>query len=375
MTRVLHVFDEHSDWEQRVAVRQLLDRLRPESHDAVLATVAGQWCMKDWFGDRVVHHAPARMGLAFLAAPSLRRLIDAHQIDVVHAWGESAAEAAVAARLNRCPLVVTRFDPRISDRKAKLLRTIAQGPRSAVCCSSETVQRRLVERGVPIDRCVLVRPGVDFAAINAAKNSPSIRADLGIDSDKPLLVASCPMDHSSGHEFSIWAAQLTQYIDGGYCMVVRGDSAEYDRVKRLSMAMPFHSAVEWVGTGCRYEQLLSIGAVHVVTPYDDVSSTSIAWSMAAGVPVIGSAVYSVAELIAHRHNGVLIKPREGPTMSVAILRAIMRIEALAKETETARAQAYEVFGVRRFVDQQLRVYENLIAGLSATDGVRDSATL
>jgi hypothetical protein len=47
--------------------------------------------------------------------------------------------------------------------------------------------------------------------------------------------------------------------------------------------------------------------------------------------------------------------------------------ALAKVRETARAQAFEVFSVRRYADQCARLYDNLLAGRAVSDGIADAA--
>src|SRR5437660_787554 len=57
-----------------------------------------------------------------------------------------------------------------------------------VVCPTDTVRRRLVERGVPIDRCHLLRPGVSFAKAKRRRNE-TLRAELGISPGDRITLA------------------------------------------------------------------------------------------------------------------------------------------------------------------------------------------
>ena len=132
-------------------------------------------------------------------------------------------------------------------------------------------------------------------------------------------------------------------------------------------------SLRWADTHVRYEELISVADSLVITPYEDASTTPIAWAMAASVPVIGTAVYAVAELIGHKHNGYLVLPERTQVMSTRIAAALNHAEGMTKEREVARGQAYEVFSVRRFADQHIQLYENLAAGRAPGHEIADTA--
>ena len=369
MTRILHLFDRSADWEQRVAVTQFLERISDEQHPQWLASLCQRVPSSDWFEAKPVARIPSRLGVAFTASPSLQRLLEARRIDVVHAWGTQAAVAVAAARPDGCGLVVGRFDPHVSASEARMCRTIGGNKRFAFSCSSERVRRRLIENGVPTDRCVVVRPGVDFARIRTAKKNKSLRSSLGLTPEHRVLIASHPASRRGGHDRILWGGQLCRYLDPSCRSIFYGESAECVRLKRLSKRMLTPTATIWPGNTHRYEDLLAIADALVITANGDVPTTSIAWAMAASVPVLGSAVYSVAELIAHKHNGLLIKPDRGPATSVGIASMVTQLDTLSREKEVARGQAYEVFSARRFADQHLTLYD------MPSENIHDSAVV
>ena len=89
--------------------------------------------------------------------------------------------------------------------------------------------------------------------------------------------------------------------------------------------------------------------------------------------VIGSAVHAVAELIANKLNGLLFKIEKGETMAIPVARLLQNRDAQRKVKVTARGQAYEVFGLRRFAEQHDRLYGNLLAGKPPGEGILDPA--
>ena len=121
-----------------------------------------------------------------------------------------------------------------------------------------------------------------------------------------------------------------------------------------------------------FEELVSVCDALVVAPRGDISTTSISWAMAAETAVIGSAVQAVTELIASKVNGLLFKQVQGKSMATSIARLLEDRESQAKAKEVARGQAYELFSVRRCIEQHARLYENVLSAAAPGEGIVDS---
>lgn len=371
--RILHLFDSHTSWEQRVAAQQLLHRLPSKQHTQFLAIIDAQEPHSNPFNGAPVIHIPRRVSLNLFTAPAVRRLIADHSIDLIHAWSTRVARTAAAARSQNCALILWRSDPHIAQAEARLLRTLGASGPFAVSCNSGTVRRRLIEKGVPADQCVVVRPGVDFGSINEARKDTSLRARLGLTPEDHIVLLSEPVCRRGGHERAVFAGHLRQNLSINHRMLFYGDNSETRRLKRLSHPMPMSEGIVWSGDELPYEQIIAISDALLVPAFDDVPTTSIAWAMAARVPIVATAVYSIAELIAHKHNGLLIKPEPGPPMAVRIAKALNQTDSMQEQIERAQGQAYEVFSIRRFADQHLQLYKNLTTGAAPNEAITDSA--
>ncbi len=370
MTNLGHVFDASTGWEQRIGAAQLVDRLPGDRFANSLASIhpAARHALGRL--NQPIDALPGFGGIAALSAPALTSFVERRRIDLIHAWG---VQAGVAARmLPRTPLVVQIFDPLVAAQEVKRLRALARPEGFAVVCSSETVRRRLIEGGLAAGLAVVIRPGVDFSLINRFRRD-TLRERLRLRREDLVVIVPEPAARSGGQWEACLAASLHHHFSGGVRIIVPGVSREQQRIARFISSLPLARALMMPGDRYPFEQLLAVSDVLLVTPRSDISTTSIAWAMASGVAVIGTAGYAIAELIAHRVNGLLFKQVRGRSMTVSILKVLRDRAAQQKVKEAARGQAYEVFGLRRYVEQSARLYENVLNRAAPGDGIVDSA--
>lgn len=372
MPRICHLLDRSASWEQRVGVGTLLERSDSGSYPQFVALLdpASRRMLQP---KGTLPHTLHPLGpVDALAAPAISRLVEGERAGVIHAWGLHAATAARAATDK--PLVVELSDPAVVHDHIKRIRTLSESAKTAWVCSSGIVRRRLIEGGVAADRCVVIRPGVDFATVNRIRRG-SLREELGVPGDQTLVVVPEPVlrEHGAFEAFS--AAALCNHLSGKVRVIVPGRSREAQRIARYARTIPSRPTILATLDRYPFEELLCISDVLVFAALGDVSTTAIAWAMAANVAVIGSAVPAIAELISHKVNGQLYNPKAECGVIPSIAKLLEDTLTQARLKEPARGQAYEVFGLRRFVDQHRKVYENLLCDAVPDEGIADSARI
>ena len=370
MSTVCHVFDETADWQQRVGVGQLLDRLPSDRFSMTLASIDAPATRELNGLPCPIEIVPRIAGVNLFAAPLLGRLFDRNRTEVIHAWGPSAAAAGRSASLR--PMVVELFDPNVAIRGAKMLRTIARPKGFAVVCSTQWIRRRLIENGVPAECCVVIRPGIDFGAIQKIRKL-SLRSDLGIAEDDYVVLLPEHGLRGSSSLAAFWAGSLLNHLEGHYKVIVSGTTQEVERIVRFASTLPTPPTLIATGEDVPFENLIAIADALLVSETGDVSTTAIAWAMGAGAAVIAAASYAVTELIVTSVNGLLYKHPEGKSPATRIVPLLRDRQSQGKVKEAARGQAYEVFSLRRYVEQHIQVYENVLAGVAPAQGIIDSA--
>ncbi len=371
--RVLHVFDSSAGWEQGVASGQLLERLDRSNFEQTVAVLDERAVGALRGGiDRAVLRR-RRLRSPMLAGPALRGAILRGRIDLVHAWGVDAAAAARAALPVDRPLVISIFDPGIDERSVRVLRTLATYGGFAVICAADRVRRRLVEQGVPMGRCTVIRPGVDFAALREVDKDRLCR-ELGLSANGPTIVTPDPPSRAAGHMAVLWSALVRRQLDANVRIIIPGLSDELSKLRKLAAASPSSDAVVFTEHRYPFEQLLAVADFLAIAGNGEISMTPVIWAMAASTLVIAPATYAVTEILSHDVNAVLYKP---PT---SLRRAGVKICALydpadnfPRLREAARGQAFEVCRLGRCVDQHRRLYENLLNGTTPGEGIVDPA--
>jgi len=373
MTRILHLFDSSAGWEQRVAVAQLLNRLATPDYSQSIATIDRAVLERLQFNGTPIELTRRRLGLPGLAAPAIRACCARNQTDVVHAWGVDAAAGARAALPADKPLAVTIHDPGLDERGVRILRTITQDARVAIVCSAQRVQQRLVEQGVPLEACVLLRPAVDFATFKAVDRE-AMRAELNVPPGA-LVVLTPEADHARFGQFAaVWSIMMRWYLDANVRVIVPGQSAEHERLRRLVAESESPEVGVFCGHRHRFEELCCLADYLVLGSASDVSTTAIGWAMSASVPVIAAAGYAASELLTDGVNGILFKAPDSPTRTGAAICALYdRTADLPKIKGAARGQAYEILGLSRAVQQHERLYDNLLGGAVPRTDIYDPA--
>lgn len=370
MIRTGHLLDQSAGWEQRIAIGQLLDRLPRERYHSIIATIAPAAAELLHTLGQPIHTLSPVPGFAALGGALVSRYAYRQELDLICAWGIRAAAAAIA--VDSAAIIVHVFDPIAAAEGVKLLRTIARPNRFAVSCANEIVRRRLIEGGLEARLLVTIRPGVDLNLINRHRRG-TWRGTLGFAQDDFLVTVPGPLTRHGGQYEACRALANLHQIIPKLRLVIPGDSPEARRTARLASTMPRADVCVIPESQFPFEQIIANANALLITPCGDISTTSIAWAMGAGAVVIGTAVHAVAEMISHKVNGMLFKHAPGRSMIADLARCLRDQETHGKAIDAARGQAYEVFGVRRYIEQNMRLAENLLAGRSPSDGIADSS--
>ncbi len=370
MPNICHILDDSLGWEQRVAISQLNDRTTEDrvgqAYLAVGRYAANQ--LRQFLPDHQA--AVQRTQAGILAGPAIRRSDRLKRADLVHAWGLESARASRVA--SDKPVVVELFDPNLTTRQIKLLRTLAEDARLAIVCSAETVRRRLVRGGMSPAMCVVIRPGVDFRLLNHGQRL-AIREKLHIGKNDLIAIASEPATRRGGHFDALVAVHLANHALPELRIMMPGSSRETVRLARWAKLLPSPNTLIAPGSTYRFEELMAAADVFIASPKGEASTTAISWAMAAGAMIVAKANYSTCELIANKVNGLLFKVGSDERASVAIGNLLVQYGSHKKLLEVARGHAYEAFGIRRNVDQHLQLYKNLLEGNALDQGITDSA--
>lgn len=366
MISVLHVLDRACD-ETTLQVLGVLESHSAEagvhhavcSIDGAAARRAGRFC-----GERVFR-AERRLDVLNWA-PRLAPLARQVHAGLLHAWGVEAA-AACSTGLPDLPLILTLLNPEDARTAPKWLRAFPTD--ATVVTASQAARSLLLAAGSAPERAVVIRGPVDFAAINRARQADLRRSIVGDAS--PVLLMAGPASRGGGQYYGIWAAAIVSQIHRGLCVVMPYESEESRCLRRFADGLGMASLLRVPDSRLTWPELAASADVLLAPAVDETCAEPIATAMAAGVVVVASAVRSVTELISDHRTGLLCKPRQPRRLAARILAAVEDHDLRRKLTDAARAQAFETFSIRAFLDNYARLYDNVLRGRFPAESVRD----
>lgn len=280
----------------------------------------------------------------------------AESVDLVHAFGERALAVALLAAGK--PLV---YSPRAFPSRVLIrwLRAAVSVRDVQIVCPTDTMRRALVTRGVPIERCHLIRPGVDFATVRTRRD-PNLRRTLGFDEQDYVILAAGESSRAAGHDHAAWAVSILHVLDPAYRMLLLGRGPMVSKVQRFASQTRqprlVSVAAQSLDASVRYPNLLAAADAVLVTADAPVTTLSIATSMASGLPIVSVVTPTVAELLEDRHTALML--RDGAPRKIAQRILDLRADPGLQWSicDMARTEAYEYFSMTRFLTQWQAVY-------------------
>jgi glycosyltransferase involved in cell wall biosynthesis len=273
---------------------------------------------------------------------------------IFQAWSPAAAAWWHTAATSHRPLLIE------ADADDDL-ETLAGWSRSAavfIVCADRTTQVRLGRLGVPATRAAVVRPAVDPAALEPSIRS-AVREELGLlDGQRAILVLP-PITRGAGSFLAVWAVLLLEKVRPDIRLIVPAGGREAERIGRLVDACRHNEVARFASPGWSLSHLLAAADLAVYAPPSNAPSTGLAQSMAAGCPIVATAVPCVTELLTDGESAWLCRPAGPEEIARRMLAALENPERSRSLAERARMAARELFSETKMIAAYARIYLNL----------------
>ncbi|MCW8984263.1 MAG: glycosyltransferase family 4 protein [Thermoanaerobaculales bacterium] len=248
------------------------------------------------------------------ALVSLRAALRSFQPQVVHTHSSKAGILGrLAARLEGVPAVHTvhgfGFTPlqtapmRFFYRAAE--KTMARFTDHFVTVS-ETDRRRGIEMGLfSPEKATVIRAAIDLERFRAAADGDAARERLGVPVGPPVVTQvgnfkpqKAPLD------FVRVAATVHEQLPGAWFVMV-GDGPLRESARNLARELGIADRMVFSGWWDDVPGLLAATSVSVLTSRHEGLPCSVVESLAAGVPVVATAVDGTVEVVRSGDNGLL----------------------------------------------------------------------
>ncbi|HVE78267.1 MAG TPA: glycosyltransferase [Gemmatimonadaceae bacterium] len=223
----------------------------------------------------------------------------------------------------------------------------------AVVAVSRPLSERLARAGVSADRLHCIP--------NAYRPSPGVPRDearraLGLHGDAPVLGWVGRLSVEKGPDVLVRA--LAELRDLPLQVAVVGDGPERATLATLAASLGVGDRIRWCGAvegAARYFRAFDL---LVLSSHTEGTPIVLFEAMAAGVPIVATAVGGVPDLVGNDEAVLVDRPEPG-AVAAAIRRALADRAGGAARAERARARLVRDFAIDGWLDRHERLYDTV----------------
>jgi lipopolysaccharide/colanic/teichoic acid biosynthesis glycosyltransferase/glycosyltransferase involved in cell wall biosynthesis len=289
---------------------------------------------------------------------------------IVHSHtGKAGMLARIAAWAAGVPIVVHTFHGHVlrgyyGPLKTWLLRQMERALgrwTDCIVAVSEGVKRELVEYGVSAAGRIEVIPlGIDLEPFLAAiRHGGKFRASLGIQPGSPLIGIVGRIVPIKDHRLFLEAARYVAARHPGARFAIVGDGVLRGEIKAYARALGLDEQATFVGWWRDVPEVYADLDVLVISSRNEGTPVAAIEAMAAGCPVVATAVGGVPDLVEDGVTGLLVPPGDAAGLGEAVLTMLGDPELVERMTRAARAKVRRDFVATRLISDTAALYRRL----------------
>ncbi len=308
-----------------------------------------------------------RLSLSFL--PVLYRYLRTHRIQLLHVKDpQSAFYAAPLARRLGIPVLWTCTSWWHAERGWKS--TFYEHFFTRILTCTQLIKQELVKTNPRLAAKIAVLPsGVDVNVFARGPRDETVRDELGIPRDAPVVILLARFQHVKGHEYFLDAALQTLDACPETRFLIVGDNAfatteaeTYKRaiLERISNDPRLRRHVVLAGFRRDIPRLLNASDVLACPSLFETYGMANIEAMACGVPVVSTNVGGPSETIVDGETGFLVPPRDPGALSQRMIQ-LLGDPALRQQMGTqGRRRVLEHYALADDVARLERVYREAL---------------
>jgi glycosyltransferase involved in cell wall biosynthesis len=306
-----------------------------------------------------------RVSVAY--ARGIKRLLEERRFDLVHAHiFASTVAAAIATRWTGVPLVVTEHtEASWQTWRARWVSRWVYRQAERMIAVSTPIEQRLTQRGGIPPNLVTLIPN---AVIPASDDPPEVAGTLPDGwLERPLIGVIARLQPEKGVANFLEAVARVSRISPEARFIVVGDGPLREELLGLAKRGALRERVRFLGYRADARALVGLLDVLVVPSLTEGSPLIVLEAMAAGVPVVASAVGGIPDQIRHGEEGLLVPPDDPDALAEKLwelLRDPIRARRLGK---AGRRRAENEFCHDTLVSRIEAVYCAALGGVALQD--------
>jgi glycosyltransferase involved in cell wall biosynthesis len=305
----------------------------------------------------------------------IRRLIRAHDIDIIHTHGYKAnLYGYVAARRESKPVVATCHNWLTGGAMLaayNFLDRIALKQFDAVSAVSQTIAEKLLSLGVRRQRITVIPNGIDVHASHAAPSCAPLAAEAR---KEQVIGIVARLDLQKGFECLLNAVAALRRSFPGLRLVIVGEGPDRAKIEQMVSRQNLAGVVTMAGRQSDMPAVYAGIDIFVLPSLNEGLPMTLLEAMAASKPIVATRVGAVPTVITDRETGLLIEPNDAAGLTNALAQLLTDPELCRRLALKARAQVEQHYTAAAMSRKYLAMYQDVLTrrGIHAREAADSS---
>jgi glycosyltransferase involved in cell wall biosynthesis len=295
----------------------------------------------------------------------LSKLFQQQSIDIFHTQNTGCEESPVAAKLAGIPKVLGTFHVDStydlhnvrSGPSYRLLENMSNRSLDVAIGVSHATSRNWINRTrIGSDRVVTIHNGIDPDKFRRQQSREIARRKLGIPVDALILGGVGRLDEAKGFVDLIEAVRQMMPSYPNLYLVIAGSGPLKNQFEEQVQRSGLSDRILLLGFQSDVQQVLDALDLFVLSSWCEACPYAVLEAMASELPVIGTAVGGVPELIEDEVTGLIVPARSPRLLSNAINRLMKSQDTRDDFGRNGRERVKQLFLEKMMVEATLALY-------------------
>ncbi len=305
---------------------------------------------------------PERGPWDFSVIGALKRIIEQRQPDIVITNSVKSHFVMWRSRLwKRYPWVAYHHGYTNTDTKMRLYNrfdrwSLPKADMLLTVCQAFAHELAAVN-GIPVERVRVQHNSIRFRDPVPKVAADSVRNQLEIGEQRVVLT----IGRLSAEKAQADLIAAFQRLKTANCkLVIVGDGPERENLQALAADSKPRSIV-FAGQVADVDPFYAIADIFALPSHSEGSPNVLLEAMAAGIPVVATAVGGVPEIVQNEKSALLVSPNDPPALATAIDRLLHDQNLAGRLTKEARELVVRNHSPERYAGSLIEIYRGVIA--------------
>jgi glycosyltransferase involved in cell wall biosynthesis len=292
-----------------------------------------------------------------------QQLLTDHRPDILHIFGTRAnlLGRLTARRYARARLISGQHNAGSSHPATRWVERATSRQVDLYIANSQAGARWLQTHGhIPPQKMVIIHNGLDVTPYMAAERG-QLRPLLGSPSHEPVIVSVGNLRKVKDQETLLTAARTLGDDGCGFQLWLVGDGQRRVALEKLAQAFNLQDRIHFLGWRSDVSAILADADIKVLSSRTEGLPTAIMEAMAAGLPVVATAVGGVPELVQDNLTGLLVPPDDPPALATALAKLLVNPPLRQQFGRAGQQRIQTHFALTDKVAELEQVYSRIVS--------------